>query len=77
VVDRTSWSPPAVFEWLQAIGNVEREEMFRVFNMGIGLVLFVDRGAVDQVQAVAKAEGFESQVVGEVLAGETNAAYQG
>ncbi len=77
VVDRTTWTPPPVFEWLQRVGNVDREEMFRVFNMGIGLVFFVDRSAADRVQALAKANGFESFVVGEVLAGETSATYQG
>ncbi len=77
VVDRLSWTPPPVFEWLQHIGNVDREEMFRVFNMGIGLVFFVDSAAADRVQALAKASGFESWIVGDVQAGETTATYHG
>jgi phosphoribosylformylglycinamidine cyclo-ligase len=77
VVNRQSWTPPPVFEWLQHIGNVDREEMFRVFNMGIGLVLFVDPAAADRVQQLAESSGFASWIVGEVKSGETSAAYHG
>ena len=38
---RGSWEVPPVFPWLQALGDVPDAEMFRVFNMGIGLVLIV------------------------------------
>ncbi|MBV8558843.1 MAG: phosphoribosylformylglycinamidine cyclo-ligase, partial [Planctomycetaceae bacterium] len=38
---RGSWEVPRVFPWLQALGHVPDAEMFRVFNMGIGLVLVV------------------------------------
>jgi phosphoribosylformylglycinamidine cyclo-ligase len=38
---RGSWAVPPVFPWLQRLGGVPDEEMFRVFNMGIGLVLIV------------------------------------
>lgn len=36
-----SWDVPAVFKWIQKLGNVEEKEMARVFNMGIGLVMLV------------------------------------
>ena len=38
VLRRGSWTVPKVFPWLQSLGSVERGEMDRVFNMGIGLV---------------------------------------
>jgi len=40
VIDRNSWEPPAVFRFLQTLG-VRRDEMYRVFNMGIGYVMAV------------------------------------
>src|SRR6476646_5745632 len=40
-IDRGSWTVPSVFSWLQQLGDVDEDEMFRVFNMGIGLVLVV------------------------------------
>lgn len=39
VINTSSWSMPAVFEWLQQNGNVEQLEMFRTFNCGIGMVI--------------------------------------
>ena len=41
-VSPDSWNIPPVFSWLEKLGNVEKSEMARVFNMGIGLVLIVD-----------------------------------
>jgi phosphoribosylformylglycinamidine cyclo-ligase len=41
VVDRSAWKPLPVFRFLQEAGNVETEEMYRVFNMGIGMVVIV------------------------------------
>src|SRR4029079_2731085 len=38
---RTSWTSPPIFQALKKLGEVEREEMYRVFNMGIGLILVV------------------------------------
>jgi len=56
-----SWPIPSVFGWLQRLGNVDTEEMSRVFNMGIGLVLVV---RPDTADAVCNAtEGF---VIGKI-----------
>jgi phosphoribosylformylglycinamidine cyclo-ligase len=41
-IDRSTWTVPPEFQWLQKLGNVDLEEMFRVFNMGIGLVMIVN-----------------------------------
>jgi phosphoribosylformylglycinamidine cyclo-ligase len=38
-VDRTSWDVPPLFAWLQRAGGIADEEMFRAFNMGVGMVL--------------------------------------
>jgi phosphoribosylformylglycinamidine cyclo-ligase len=76
VVDRRTWTPPPVFGWLAGLGNVDREEMFRVFNMGVGMVLFVRPTAVDQVQTTVGNLGMESWVVGQVESGETAATYR-
>jgi phosphoribosylformylglycinamidine cyclo-ligase len=41
VIDTKSWRPPAIFQILQENGNVDPEEMYQVFNMGIGMVAIV------------------------------------
>ncbi len=54
VIDRDSWTPPPVFQWLQEAGNVELDEMHKTFNMGIGLVFAV--AEADAPAALAKLE---------------------
>jgi phosphoribosylformylglycinamidine cyclo-ligase len=47
-IDRAAWTMPSLFEWLQNEGKVADEEMWRVFNCGIGMVLIVDAGDADR-----------------------------
>lgn len=64
-VRRASWEVPAMFRWMQSSGRVADAEMFRTFNMGVGMVAFV--AAADAERAVAAVEG--AWVLGEVAAG--------
>jgi len=58
-IDKASWPRPPVFDWLQRAGNVAEEEMFRVFNCGIGMALVVAAGdarrAADALRAAGEA----------------------
>ena len=49
VIDTSSWEVPPIFQMLQKGGNVERDEMYRVFNMGIGMVVICSPYHVDAV----------------------------
>ena len=40
-IDMSSWQPPAVFEWLREAGSIDKTEMLRTFNCGVGMVLAV------------------------------------
>ncbi len=51
-VRRRSWRPPALFRHIQAEGRIENDEMFRVFNMGVGMVVVC---AADEVDALLAA----------------------
>ncbi len=63
-VDTTAWDVPAVFRLMSKIGDVAPREMYRVFNMGLGLILAIDKDADRSVlQALGAVE------VGEVVAG--------
>ena len=46
-IDRTSWPRPPIFDWLQRTGNVVTDEMHRVFNCGIGMILVVSPTQVE------------------------------
>jgi phosphoribosylformylglycinamidine cyclo-ligase len=51
VIERKRWRVPAIFRFLQELGKVSNSEMYRVFNMGMGMVLFVRGKDADEVKA--------------------------
>ena len=65
-IDRKAWQPPAVFSWLQQLGDVDEEEMYRVFNMGIGYALVVNPYFADSIQRQLATHRIESWVVGSI-----------
>lgn len=73
-VDRSAWTVPPEFGWLQNLGQIASEEMDRVFNMGIGLVVVVPSEQAAAVIESASTDDFPASVIGEVVAGETSAA---
>jgi phosphoribosylformylglycinamidine cyclo-ligase len=68
VLDRASWRPPAVFGVLAAHGQVAREEMERVFNMGVGMAAVVAAEAADQAVRLLAQRGVPAWPVGEIVA---------
>jgi phosphoribosylformylglycinamidine cyclo-ligase len=69
-LQRSSWSPPAIFDLVQARGRVEQSEMERTFNLGVGMVAVVPPADVDRTMALLKARHIESWVLGELVAAE-------
>lgn len=63
-----SWNVPAVFTWLQQLGNIAKDEMFRVFNMGIGLVIAVPADKADAAVTACATDNTSAFVLGEVKA---------
>ena len=51
------WNRPPIFEWLQDAGNVEKSEMLRVFNCGIGMVVIAAEADVERLTATLTARG--------------------
>ena len=69
VVETTSWTIPNVFLALERAGGVSRAEMFRAFNMGVGIVVICPPEAVDATIAGARAAGIDAWPLGHVRAG--------
>ncbi|WP_282040482.1 phosphoribosylformylglycinamidine cyclo-ligase [Halomonas alimentaria] len=69
-VDVSAWQRPAVFQWLREQGNVAEEEMYRVLNCGIGMVIVVPAEKADQARAHLQAQGEAVYRIGEIVAGE-------
>jgi len=65
-VDRASWDVPPLFAWLQRAGEIADDEMFRAFNMGVGLVLVVSASDADAVLGALRATGEPAWTLGHV-----------
>jgi len=75
-IDRAAWDVPRLFRFLQRIGDVPADDMYRTFNMGIGLVAVVRPGHVDRVLGRLREAGEGSaRVIGEIVEGGGSVAY--
>ena len=69
-LDRRSWPIAPVFQWLQGLGSVDDDEMDRVFNMGIGLIMVVSPYFENSIRRTLEDFGLESWVLGDIRPGE-------
>jgi phosphoribosylformylglycinamidine cyclo-ligase len=65
-IDKSAWERPDVFKWLQQTGNVAEDEMWRVFNCGIGMVAAVARADVPAARALLEREGERVYEIGSI-----------
>ena len=68
-VRKSAWAVPPLFRLIQKGGAVAEEEMYRTFNMGIGMVVIVDPGDLHDVEHSLERRGEASFVMGSVVAG--------
>jgi len=76
-VNTETWPKPKIFELLQKWGNIAWPEMYRTFNMGIGMILVVPQSEVNAIQDNLTARGEASYVIGHVTAGPREAVLKG
>ncbi|MDD3119593.1 MAG: phosphoribosylformylglycinamidine cyclo-ligase [Victivallales bacterium] len=69
IFDRSALPVPPIMQLIVAKGNIDPEEAYRVFNMGVGMVIFVPAGQEGKVMAAAQQAGISSAVCGKVVAG--------
>ncbi len=67
-LDRSTWTPPAVFSTMGALGRVPRHDLERTLNMGVGFVALVPAADVDAALERTRARGIPAWVLGEVSA---------
>ncbi len=70
VINKSSYEVPALFKLLASEGNIEEHMMYNTYNMGIGMVLAVDRDDADKTLAAVKAAGEQGYILGEIDNGE-------
>ncbi len=69
VVERRAWTPAPIFRLIQDLGGVNDTEMYRTFNMGIGMVLIVPREQAPTIVARLNESGENAALIGEVHKG--------
>ena len=72
VVKESSWQWPELFSWLMETANIERDEMYRTFNCGVGMVLVIAQADVEQSLNLLEAAGENAFVIGEIVAGNSD-----
>ncbi|MBI5143860.1 MAG: phosphoribosylformylglycinamidine cyclo-ligase [Candidatus Omnitrophica bacterium] len=68
-IDKKSWRVPWIFSLIKKRANLGDREMYRTFNMGIGMVLIVAKRDVDIVKAILQKFNLKSYVIGKVIKG--------
>ena len=76
-VDPAAWEIPTIFKLLQKWGNVPSAEMFRTFNMGIGLVMIIPENEADLVAGALRDSGQKVLAIGQLVSGEKRTVLEG
>ncbi|MFA4991459.1 MAG: phosphoribosylformylglycinamidine cyclo-ligase [Candidatus Omnitrophota bacterium] len=63
------WDKPYIFDLIQKRAGISDKDMYRTFNMGIGMVVVVDKREVSKARGVIKSFGLKSWAIGEVIKG--------
>jgi phosphoribosylformylglycinamidine cyclo-ligase len=69
VLERRRWHRDPLFDWLERTGRIDRDEMYRTFNCGIGMVAILPAPSADAAVALLNAHGETATVIGEVRQG--------
>jgi len=75
VIETGSWPVLPIFEHLQQLGNVPQEEMFRTFNMGLGMLLVIPAKKFKKAQTVLDRAGEKAYTVGRIVKGDRKVVY--
>ncbi|MBP5285578.1 MAG: phosphoribosylformylglycinamidine cyclo-ligase [Kiritimatiellae bacterium] len=75
-IDRASWEVPTIFKFIERQGKVDRDEMYRVFNMGIGYVLIIPKNQMVKATNILKAQHQTYNVIGVIRKGKGIVTYK-
>ncbi len=74
-IERGSWPVPPLFSFLQDAGDVPTDDMYRTFNMGIGMIVACAPEDVDRVRETLATTGEQSWIIGELVTGDRTVEY--
>jgi len=67
VIDRSSIETPPIFNFIKRLGNIDIDEMYSTFNMGVGIVMAVDKNDADDIIKFLKDSQNEGHIIGEIV----------
>lgn len=67
-INKNSYEIPAIFELLRSTGNIPEHDMYNTFNMGIGMMLVVDKADAEKAVEILRADGETAYIIGETIA---------
>ena len=65
-INTSSWEMPEIFKWLQKFGKISDIDMYRIFNCGIGMTIFVEEKDCKNIISHISHSGFKSYMIGVV-----------
>lgn len=77
VIKKDSWQMTPIFKWLRQTADIDEDEMFRVFNMGLGMVFVVSDFYASQIQRLIASEGYDCWEIGRVVEGDGSVGWGG
>lgn len=69
-IEKGTWPVLPIFDFLQKHGNIKEEEIYNIFNMGIGMAIAVSEQDVEKLMKLLKEQGEQPHIIGHVRAGE-------
>ncbi len=70
-IDKSTWPIPPIFSYLERIGNIDPDDIYRTFNMGIGYILVVAAADAPKIAGEIEAAGEKVYTIGSIATGET------
>ena len=75
-IDRASWEVPTIFRFIERQGKVDHDEMYRVFNMGIGFVVIIPKAELVKATNILKAQHQPYSIIGVIRKGKGIVTYK-
>ena len=71
-LDSKSWETPEIFNWIQDQGKIDTNEMYRVLNCGVGMIVIVPKESLDDSIKLLNSNGEDSWLIGEIVSSDVN-----
>ena len=71
-LDSNSWETPEIFNWIQDQGKIDANEMYRVLNCGVGMIVIVPKESLDDSIKLLNSNGEDSWLIGEIVSSDGN-----